>query len=269
MAAQSAALETRDPSTLSPHPKNEELYGEEQLPVDFVESIDRHGIREPLVITDEDRIVSGHRRWQASKELGLERVPVMVESYDSELDEWEALVDFNRQRKKTPAQIVNEAELLMDVERKRAEQRQKAQLKQGDDQPDRVELPEREKGRARDKAGEQLGYSGSTIERGLRVKQEAESGDDTAREEWEKMERDEQSIHGAYDRVRESRDDQPETDDEPEPERAGHTCPVCGEQWYEREWLSNREGETIPVESICVVDWPETFVLHFAEDERP
>lgn len=69
---------------IRPSPENEQLY----RPVDptdpdivaLAASICEHGIREPLVITLDGYIVSGHRRYTAAKLAGLEAVPCRTEN---------------------------------------------------------------------------------------------------------------------------------------------------------------------------------------------
>src|SRR5690606_25823051 len=102
---------------------NRKLYGEEALPPDFVESVRANGILVPLAIKEDGTILSGHRRWQAALALKMESVPVQVVSYADELDEREAIIEFNRQREKTFSQKMAEAEALEAIERERARRR--------------------------------------------------------------------------------------------------------------------------------------------------
>lgn len=50
-------------------------------------SIKEHGVLQPIVVTKEDnkyKIVAGERRWRASKIAGLEKIPAIVRSLDSQ-----------------------------------------------------------------------------------------------------------------------------------------------------------------------------------------
>lgn len=50
-------------------------------------SIKEHGVLQPIVVTREDgqyKIVAGERRWRASKIAGLEKIPAIVRSLDSQ-----------------------------------------------------------------------------------------------------------------------------------------------------------------------------------------
>jgi len=54
---------------------------------DLVESIREHGILEPLLVAKTPagyQIISGERRWQAAKVLGLSKVPAIVREVDSQ-----------------------------------------------------------------------------------------------------------------------------------------------------------------------------------------
>lgn len=109
----------KNPSDLKPHKVNTDIYGAEIVDADLVESIKQKGILEPLVILEDNTILSGHRRWLAAKELKLERIPCRSMSFSDELDEKEALIEFNRQRKKNYSQLMNEADMIESIESER------------------------------------------------------------------------------------------------------------------------------------------------------
>jgi len=193
-----------DPHNLEPHPKNKEIYGDtgaiDDLDETFKQSVAEKGVLEPLVITTGKQIVSGHRRWLAAKAADVDAVPVRYTEFDGELAEREALVEFNRQREKTPGQLVNEFEEMLEIEKQRAKEREKKGGEVGGEGSDNVTQPlEEESGRAREKAAEQIGadVSGQTLEKGMEVKEKAEKGDETAQEEWEKLQQGDTSFHRA------------------------------------------------------------------------
>lgn len=204
-----------NPEGLEPHPKNREIYGDtgeaEGLNEIFKESVAENGVLEPLVITKGKKIVSGHRRWLAAKDAGLDTVPVRYTEFEDELAEREALVEFNRQREKTPGQIVNEFEEMFAIERERAKERQaNAGAKNLPTTDDDVSLgnvsqtnDSGSEERARDKAAEKVNadVSGRTLEKGLSVKEAAEGGDEEAQQAWEGLKSGDESFHGAYERV--------------------------------------------------------------------
>lgn len=101
-----------DVSKLHPHPKNTEIYGEEDVS-DLAVQIEAYGgIADPLKIKEDFTIISGHRRWQAARELGMTEVPCQFVSYDSEEEELAALVMFNYHRAKTNEQKAREGMVL-------------------------------------------------------------------------------------------------------------------------------------------------------------
>ncbi len=101
---------------IRPSPENTRLY----RPVDhtdpdviaLAESIREHGVREPLVITEDGYLLSGHRRLTAARMAGLEAVPCRVEPIrhaDCDQDEILRLLrEFNRQRVKSVDELLRE-----------------------------------------------------------------------------------------------------------------------------------------------------------------
>ena len=107
-----------------PSPENDELY----KPIDrrdtefrkLVASVRDHGILEPLVVTEDGWIVSGHRRHAAAEEAGLEEVPcrVMAIRREDDTDRFVRLLrEHNRQRAKTTDEKVREELLTVDPAR--------------------------------------------------------------------------------------------------------------------------------------------------------
>jgi ParB-like chromosome segregation protein Spo0J len=189
-----------NPAELNPHPKNEDIYGDTEDSSDlndtFKRSVAEKGVLEPLVITEGKQIISGHRRWLAAQDADLGSVPVRFTEFDSELAEREALIEFNRQREKTPGQIVNEFEEMLEIEQDRATQRQSDG---GNNEEGRENFPHPVSGKARNKAAEKVNadVSGRTLEKGYTVKKKAEEGDETAQEEWQKLQTGDTSFHRA------------------------------------------------------------------------
>jgi hypothetical protein len=131
---------------IDPHPLNDKLY----KPVDPMDpdvqalaaSIKDFGVKEPLVLTSDLYVLSGHRRLVAARLAGLSWVPCRVEDFDH-LDDRvpELLVTYNRQRVKTSAEVLREEVLLSDPEEAHRvlieHRRRKADL-----QLDRIEIPD-------------------------------------------------------------------------------------------------------------------------------
>jgi ParB-like chromosome segregation protein Spo0J len=98
--------------TILPHPKQAELYGEEKIDNDFVESIKLHGVKQkPLIapaseIYDEPVpkgaicIISGHRRFKASELAELPSVLCELRHYDSYFESEVDHILFNKTREK-------------------------------------------------------------------------------------------------------------------------------------------------------------------------
>ena len=63
------------------------------------------------------------RRWKAALQLGLTSVPVEVRSFKNEIEEKQAILDYNRYREKTFSQRMREAELLKKIAGGRAKGR--------------------------------------------------------------------------------------------------------------------------------------------------
>src|SRR5262249_49191648 len=72
-------------------------------------SIARHGLREPIVVTRDGYILSGHRRHAACRLAGLREVDCRVEDITRDDPEFETLlVEHNRQRVKGLDEVVRE-----------------------------------------------------------------------------------------------------------------------------------------------------------------
>lgn len=102
-------------ATLKTSPENTSLYRPTADDPDIealAESILQHGLREPLVITRDNYIVSGHRRQAALIQIGQTWVTcrqLSIRRADMPQDEYVALLrDHNRQRNKTVAEQVRE-----------------------------------------------------------------------------------------------------------------------------------------------------------------
>lgn len=94
-------------------PENDQLY----LPIDLncpemvemARSVDKFGVKEPLVITSDGYILSGHRRYAAAKVSGLKRVRCRIEPIRRADPQFLVLLrEYNRQRIKSFDEIVRE-----------------------------------------------------------------------------------------------------------------------------------------------------------------
>lgn len=87
--------------------------------VDLAISIREHGIQEPLVITQDDVLLSGHRRLAAAKAVGLDSVPIrrLGDVWFFQMDaktRLNTLRRFNQQREKSPGERLREKMLEID-----------------------------------------------------------------------------------------------------------------------------------------------------------
>lgn len=86
----------------------------------LIESVRENGIREPLHVSSDGYLLSGHRRLAAARHLRLPSVPCIVANVEfSGLDDrgrLEVLRSFNLQRVKSPAERIREAMLDIDPE---------------------------------------------------------------------------------------------------------------------------------------------------------
>jgi len=106
---------------IRPSPENDRLYrpvdaSDPQI-VGLAESILQHGIQEPLLVTRDGWIVSGHRRYAAARLAGLDAVPCRVASFARASDpdtHMTVLRECNRQRVKSFDEKLREQVLAAD-----------------------------------------------------------------------------------------------------------------------------------------------------------
>lgn len=155
-------IEDVELSILNEHTANEFLYRETSTAdEELIESIRLHGVLTPIqVLSKGKQIISGHRRFDAAKRLGMETIPVIYLSPMHPEDALELLIEMNRQRPKTNEQRAREAKVLTDCEDKR-----RARLKReaGDG-----EQPVFEKS-VREAVAEKLGVSQTHVKRSVTV----------------------------------------------------------------------------------------------------
>jgi len=223
-----AEIEYRSPDSLEPHPLNDDVYGDRSNPDEaLIASIETHGVVEPIVAdpqpdagesADQPTILSGHRRVEAAKEVGLEQVPVRFVRLETDLERRERLLTHNQNRDKSFSQKLREAEELERIERERARRRQGTRTDivensaQGGEEPSSAD---EDFGKTRDKVAETVGIgSGRTYEMAKTVWDAAQEGDTVAQHEVDKLDREEQSVYGAYQKVRDRVQTETEEDDE-------------------------------------------------------
>jgi hypothetical protein len=102
------------PQKLYPSPENEQLYTENDESLkEFAECVRHNGVLEPLVLTKDNFIISGHRRHAAACLAGLPKVPcrkLVLKRSEIDHDDYVKLLrEFNRQRAKTIDEILRES----------------------------------------------------------------------------------------------------------------------------------------------------------------
>lgn len=88
---------------ISPHPKNSYFFDdvEGEKWEEFLESIKTRGVIEPVILTQDKVIVSGHQRVRACKELGIDKVLCDIRHYDNDDDVILDLLDTNEKQRGT------------------------------------------------------------------------------------------------------------------------------------------------------------------------
>lgn len=105
-------VEMVDITTIQEHPINKEIYSSSRKIEDeeLEENIRLYGLLQPLVIDkNTNYIVSGNRRFQACKNLGLKKVKVIKSSFDYDII---SLINFNKYRTKTSVEKVAEYRVM-------------------------------------------------------------------------------------------------------------------------------------------------------------
>lgn len=119
-------------SQLKPHPENEMIYGTNEDTQSLEKSILENGLRNHIKINENNIIISGHRRWQAYRNLVLNghnefcEIPCEIIHFDNYEDELECLVfenDSSSQRHKTIEQETRELMAYKKIEAIRAKKR--------------------------------------------------------------------------------------------------------------------------------------------------
>lgn len=214
------------PEELNEHPANDEIYQNDELGEDFVESVEKNGVLEPLVITNGKKVISGHRRRRAAKQVGLDSIPCRYVEFEEEEDEILALIDFNRQRDKTKGEKVREGRMYFKSRQKRNKEKKEEAGREygvGETKNDEKVSPHGEKANNSDsykEAAETVGVSKNSLNRGMNVLEtaESESEDEDVKEvaeaEMEKLDENEQSYRGASENVEAARELRGLADDE-------------------------------------------------------
>jgi ParB-like chromosome segregation protein Spo0J len=179
---------------LVPHVLSERVYGSPSADAALLASIEKVGVLCPIIVDRHRTILSGHRRWSASKKLAakfparrFDEIPVIV-FRGSDLEAERIVIESNRQRVKTAAVLAREAAALLRIEGRLASER----LKKG--RPCRKS----DKGRASARVACQLGIGREKVEQAAALLTLADAGNRAALRQMRRLESGTATINSAY-----------------------------------------------------------------------
>jgi len=191
-------------TTLHPSPFSLSLYGDPDAESgDLVESIRAQGVLVPLVVTalaEGWEVVSGHRRLACARALGLEEVPCEVRDFGSSAARKLAVLEYNRQRRKTFSQLMREADALEELQVFEGQRRRFANLRQFQGaETERRNSDTRTEGRTDAVVARAIGLGGKDLYRQARaIWRVAREGDPRALSGVAGLDAGTKSIHAAY-----------------------------------------------------------------------
>src|SRR6185437_106845 len=101
---------------LRTNPFSVSIYGDPEAEIaDLIDGVRVHGVLVPLVVCPGRsgwEVLSGHRRLACARALGLAEVPCEVRDLRGRAARLLAVLEYNRQRRKTFSQLMREADAL-------------------------------------------------------------------------------------------------------------------------------------------------------------
>ena len=184
---------------LAASPFSIEVYGEPATETDgLLDSIREQGVLVPLVVAPLEtgwEILSGHRRWACARILDLDDLPCQIRDLPESDARRQAVLDYNRQRRKTFRQLMREADALETLLAASANNRRRANLR---NQTDRRNSDGRT-GRTDATIATRIGIGGKDLYRQARaIWNTAQSGDARARSGVDQLDAGTKTIHAAY-----------------------------------------------------------------------
>lgn len=176
---------------LEPHPANKRIYVNDDIS-GLVQRMETVGFIEDhrITIDSTGRILKGHRRWRAAKEIGLETVPVEVVEPKTDAHAELLLITDNDYREKWDIEKYYEMQRLINLLDDRS-----------DELPD---LHMEVQSKTKEELAELVGLSSGTMSRLSRIVNLAESGDSVAKKQVAKLEENEITVGEAYARIKTS-----------------------------------------------------------------
>ena len=191
--------------SLRPSAFSLEIYGDPVLEPDrdgLLASVRASGVLVPLVVAREGEgweILSGHRRHACAAAIGLDEIPCQVVRMPSAEDRRRAVIDYNRQRRKTFRQMMREADALHDLLAADARRRQWDNLAQNAEADAEGRKPDARRGRTDATVAEAIGLGGKDLYRQARALwRAAEAGDVRAIAAVAAVDAETKTIHAAY-----------------------------------------------------------------------
>lgn len=181
-----------------------EIYGDPDTETDgLIDSVQTHGILVPLVIAPVAtgwEVISGHRRLACARRLRLAEVPCQIRSISRGLSRRLAVLEYNRQRRKTFSQMMREADALEHLLATQAHRRRQAALRQfrDVDGTDRRNSDPRA-GRTDTTVAQRIGLGGKDLYRQARaIWRVAQANDPRAQAAVAQLDAQTKTIHAAY-----------------------------------------------------------------------
>lgn len=106
-----------DINKIYPNPNQPRKYFDEEALKELSSSIKIHGVIQPLVVNkqgDGYMIIAGERRWRASKQAGLERVPVVIKNYTEKQVKEISIIENLQREDLNPIEAARAIKQLMD-----------------------------------------------------------------------------------------------------------------------------------------------------------
>ena len=153
-------------SKLNHHPYNRKVYGFDEDIAELTHRIRESNWVKPILINTNNMIISGHRRVEACKALGIEEIEFEY-APDDPIVQLELFLNENQYREKTNLQKTKEAEIYMDIEKKKAYNRMMHANEPVETFPQGVDSEEN--GRTRDIVAEKVGLSGRSLDKAQKV----------------------------------------------------------------------------------------------------
>jgi len=123
---------------IKPSPLNNEIYGIDDFNDDFLQDIRKNGIITPLVVDQNNNLISGHRRLNHANMIDeIAEVPVIVMQVANENEAILLMISSNKQREKSWGQLNAEARAIADVFAEQAKIKQIDGGKKGGSSPKR------------------------------------------------------------------------------------------------------------------------------------